>query len=56
MAKWCGFYSDMVAINVDGAEFPCQSFQSNTTGSSPNIPLPDFLKWKIGQTQNVLIV
>jgi len=44
MAKWCGFYSDMVAINVDGAEFPCQSFQSNTTGSSPNIPLPDFSK------------
>lgn len=44
MTKWCGVFTDMVAINVDGAEYPCQSFQSNTTGNSQNFALPDFSK------------
>lgn len=31
--KWCGMYTDMVAIDVEGNEYPCQSFQPNTTGA-----------------------
>lgn len=32
LPKWCGIGTDMVAIDVDGSEFPCQFLLPNTMG------------------------
>jgi uncharacterized protein len=31
-SKWCGIGTDMVAVDVDGREYPCQSLLPNTMG------------------------
>jgi radical SAM protein with 4Fe4S-binding SPASM domain len=32
LTKWCGIGTDMVAIDVDGREYPCQTLLPNTMG------------------------
>jgi radical SAM protein with 4Fe4S-binding SPASM domain len=55
--KWCGTYTDMVSIDTSGKEYPCQSFQPNTTGysleSTPDLSL--IQDWSDPQCANCLI-
>jgi len=44
--KWCGTGTSMVSYGVDGARYPCHTFQTNTTTSSKAVELGeiDFAK------------
>lgn len=46
--KWCGTGTSMVSYGVDGAKYPCHTFQSNTTGHSMEMGIAniDFLMIK----------
>jgi len=55
--KWCGTHTYMVSIDVDGNEYPCQSFQPNTTGNKEaNLPLfPELDDWSDPECGDCLI-